>query len=267
MDYLLYTVVGAFAGFLSGLFGLGGGIIIVPALILTFTANGHSAEVVTHLAIGTSLATIVVTSITSTLIHHERMAVRWDLASWLVPGIVIGAVLGGLMAVTLSGFTLQFLFGWLMVLVAIQMLRRSAVSPMSQPVKPYLTVGGVFIGAFSALFGIGGGTLTTPFLSRFGIKIRQAVGTSAACGLPIAIAGGSTFLIYGLGHEALPKGSLGFIFMPAWLGMIITSMPFARFGALVAHRIDEQLLKQLFAGTIFVFGVRFIWLNAQAIMG
>lgn len=267
MDYLLYIAVGAFAGFISGLFGLGGGIIIVPALILTFTANEFPVEVVTHLAIGTSLATIVVTSITSTLTHHQKNAVRWDLAAWLVPGILIGAVFGGLLAVRLSGNTLQLLFGCLMIFVAIQLLKASADTRMSQLITPCLAAGGIFIGAISALFGIGGGTLTTPLLTRFGIKIRQAVGTSAACGLPIAIAGGSTYLIFGLGNEALPKGSLGYIFIPAWLGMILTSMPFARLGALIAHRVNEQLLKQLFAGTIFVFGVRFIWLNAQATIG
>jgi uncharacterized membrane protein YfcA len=135
------------------------------------------------------------------------------------------------------------------------------------PRKPYLSCAGFFIGTLSALFGIGGGTLTTPLLIAFGTKIRQTVATSAACGLPIALAGGATYLIVGLNIDSLPAGSLGYIFIPAWLGIVLTSMPFARAGALLAHRINERRLKQLFAGIILILGVRFIWLNALTTLG
>jgi uncharacterized membrane protein YfcA len=267
LDYILYLSVGALAGFLSGLFGLGGGIIIVPALIFVFTANGLPLEVITHLAIGTSLATIVITSIASTYTHHQKDSVLWGLTRWLIPGLLLGSILGGLLAASLSGSTLQLLFGALMIVVAMQLLVSQDVGTIKTPGKFHLSTGGIFIGTLSSLLGIGGGTLTTPFLASFGIKIRQAVATSAACGLPIAIAGSATYLVTGMNSTLVPEGSLGYIFIPAWLGIVLTSMPFARVGALLAHRINERRLKQLFAGIILILGVRFIWLNALVTLG
>lgn len=267
MDYLIYLSVGALAGLLSGLFGLGGGIIIVPALIFTFTANGLPLEVITHLAIGTSLATIVVTSIASTYTHHQKGSVLWGLTRWLIPGLLLGSILGGLLAALLSGSDLQLLFGILMIVVAVQLLVSSPESAEKNVGKFHLSIAGIFIGTLSSLLGIGGGTLTTPFLSSIGARIRKAVATSAACGLPIALAGSATYLISGLSSQLLPQGSLGYIFMPAWLGVVVTSIPFSRIGALLAHRINEHRLKQIFAGIILIFGVRFIWLNAFVTLG
>ena len=261
MDYILYLSVGALAGFLSGLFGLGGGIIIVPTLIFVFTLNGFAPEVTTHLAIGTSLATIIVTSFSSTLTHHKKEGVRWDIARLLIPGILLGSVLGGLLATSISGAWLQLLFGCLMVTVAVQLVVMPAIKEAAIPGTLKLGTAGIFIGGLSSLFGIGGGTLTTPFLTSFGTSIRQAVGTSAACGLPIALAGGTVYLLSGRFSELLPADSLGYIFMPAWLGIVVTSMPFARIGALLAHRLNERRLKQLFAGIILVLGIRLIGLN------
>lgn len=267
MDYILYLIAGTFAGFLSGLFGLGGGIIIVPVLIFLFTLNGLPPEIVTHLAIGTSLATIIITSLSSTYTHQQKGSVRWDLVRWLAPGILGGSVFGGLLAASLSGAILQLLFGLLMIVVAMQLLAAPVKGTVITARKSLLTGAGVFIGALSALFGIGGGTLTTPFLATLGTKMRQAVATSAACGLPIATAGGLTYLYAGLDNPLLPKDSLGYIFIPAWLGIVLTSIPFARVGALLAHRLNEHRLKQLFAGIILILGVRFIWLNALATLG
>jgi uncharacterized protein len=267
VDYILYLSVGALAGFLSGLFGLGGGIIIVPALIFVFTANGLPLEVITHLAIGTSLATIVVTSITSTYTHHQKGSVLWGLTRWLTPGLLLGSILGGLIAASLSGSVLQLLFGALMIMVAVQLLTSKYTGTIKTPGKFRLSSCGIFIGTVSSLLGIGGGTLTTPFLTSFGIRIRQAVATSAACGLPIAIAGSAIYIISGMTSMLVPQGSFGYIFIPAWLGIVLTSMPFARIGALLAHRINERRLKQLFAGIILILGVRFIWLNALITLG
>ena len=140
MDYILYLLAGALAGFLSGLFGLGGGVIIVPVLIFMFTASNLSVEIITHLAIGTSLATIVVTSISSALTHHQKGAVRWDLIRWIVPGILLGAVLGGLFAVYLSGPMLQLLFGILLVVVAFQLLLSPTYRVVAAPRKLSLVV-------------------------------------------------------------------------------------------------------------------------------
>ena len=261
VDYFLYLTAGALAGFLSGLFGLGGGVIIVPVLIFMFTASNFSVEVITHLAIGTSLATIVVTSISSALAHQQKGAVRWDLVRWIAPGILLGAFLGGLFAASLSGPMLQLLFGVLMVLVAIQLLLSPTFRLVVNPGKKILGSAGIIIGSISSLLGIGGGTLSTPFLASIGVSIRQAVGSAAACGLPIALAGGFTYLFSGLDNKALPQGSLGYIFIPAWIGIVATSIPFARFGAIVAHKLNEQILKGFFAVVILILGIRFIWIN------
>ena len=267
MDYFLYLTVGALAGFLSGLFGLGGGVIIVPVLIFMFTASNLSIEVVTHLAIGTSLATIAVTSISSAFAHHQKGAVRWDLIRWIIPGILIGSVLGGLFAASLPGPILQLLFGFLLVAVSAQLFLSPALKVLAAPGNFLLGTAGVVIGSVSALFGIGGGTLTTPFLSSVGASIRQAVGSAAACGLPIAVAGGLTYLVAGQGNSALPEGSLGYIYIPAWIGIVLASIPFARLGALVAHLMNEQILRRLFAAVILLLGIRFIWINALITLG
>ena len=267
LDYFLYLIVGALAGFLSGLFGLGGGVIIVPVLIFMFTASNLSIEVVTHLAIGTSLATIAITSITSALTHHQKGAVRWDLIRWIVPGIVFGSVIGGLVAASLAGYVLQLLFGCLLVVVSAQLFLSPEFKAVPTPGRFFLGLAGTFIGSVSALFGIGGGTLTTPFLTRIGVKIRQAVGSAAACGLPIAVAGGLTYLVAGQGNSALPEGSLGYIYIPAWIGIVLASIPFARLGALVAHLLNEQILRRLFAAVILLLGIRFIWINALISLG
>jgi uncharacterized membrane protein YfcA len=261
LDYFLYLSVGAFAGFLSGLFGLGGGIIIVPTLIFVFSLKGVPIDVITHLAIGTSLATIAITSLSSALTHHQNQSVLWHIVRWIAPGLVIGSIFGGLSAAYLTGSILQLLFGLLMVLVAVQLLLTPNVKPVIVPGKLKIAGAGVLIGGISTLFGIGGGTLTAPFLTSFGTKIRQAVGTSAACGLPIAVVGGLTYIFSGVDNQLLPEGSLGYVFFPAWLGIVITSTPFARIGAKLAHRLDERRLKQFFAIIILMLGVRFIWLN------
>jgi uncharacterized membrane protein YfcA len=143
----------------------------------------------------------------------------------------------------------------------VQLLLTPNVKPVIVPGKLKIAGAGVLIGGISTLFGIGGGTLTTPFLTSFGTKIHQAVGTSAACGLPIAVVGGLTYIFSGVDNQLLPEGSLGYVFFPAWLGIVITSTPFARIGAKLAHRLDERRLKQFFAIIILMLGVRFIWLN------
>jgi uncharacterized membrane protein YfcA len=267
VDYLLYMLVGAIAGTLSGLLGLGGGIVVVPALIFVFTIHGLSAEIITHLAIGTSLATIAVTSFASTVTHHQKKILRWDIVRWIVPGLIVGSVLGGLVAASLSGPFLQLCFGGLMILVAMQLFVRLKASVLSVPGRRRLGGAGVVIGALSTLFGIGGGTLSTPFLAASGTNIRQAMAVAAACGVPIAIVGGLTYFFSGLHQESLPEGSLGYIFIPAWLGIVLTSIPFASLGALFAHRLPERLLKQLFAGILFILGARFIWLNTIITFG
>lgn len=259
MELLLYLLLGAAAGVLAGLFGVGGGIIIVPVLVLSLASQGVHAEVLTHLAVGTSLATIVFTSINSLLEHHRRGAVRWPLFRWLTLGILLGTVLGALTAAAIEGPWLQKIIGTFAVVIAVQLaFELKPRASRDVPGKPALAAAGGVIGWASAIFGIGGGSLTVPFLVWRSVSIQQAVATSAACGLPIAIAGALSFIWTGWGNPRLPEWSLGYVYLPAVLGIALTSMFFARFGARLAHRLPPRLLKRLFALLLLSVGLSFL---------
>ena len=188
MEYILYLALGAMAGLVGDLFGLGGGVVIVPILIIAFELQGISHNVATHMAVSTSLASIIFTSIPSIYTHAKKGSVRWSLVTWISPGIVLGALGGGLFALSLTGSSLQLLLGGFFMLVALQMLfYKPQAASRAGPGQPLLLVGGSGIGGISSLFGIGGGSLTIPFLTYFGVPMHHAVGTAAACGLPIAL--------------------------------------------------------------------------------
>ena len=259
MEFLLYLLLGACAGILAGLFGVGGGIIIVPVLVFSFTLQGFDPSILTHLAVGTSLATIIFTSVNAVREHQRRGAVRWPIFAWMTLGILLGAGVGALTAEAISGPNLQKIIGIFALVVALQMtldLRPKASRDV--PGKLGLTLAGSVIGWASAIFGIGGGSLTVPFLTWRSVPMQQAVATSSACGLPIAVASAISFMILGWHDPLLPAHSLGFVYLPALLGIALTSMVFARFGARLAHRLSARLLKCLFAGLLFVVGLTFL---------
>ena len=261
LDYLLYLLIGAAAGLLAGLFGIGGGVIIVTVLIFSFSAQGFSSEVITHLAIGTSLATIVVTSLSSIYSHNKKRAINWRLFAWLTTGIAAGAVAGGLFAQTLPGEWLQFGFGLFLIAVGVQMGFPVRARDYRPPDRLTLAGAGGVIGYISALFGIGGGSLTVPYLAHRGLPIREAVATSAACGLPVALFGALTFGFGAAALPSLPEGSWGFVYLPALLGIVVASAPAARVGAWLAHRLDPNRLRQWFALSSVLFGTRFAVVN------
>ncbi|MGQ7959833.1 sulfite exporter TauE/SafE family protein [Pseudomonas sp. SP16.1] len=259
MELLLYLLLGAAAGVLAGLFGVGGGLIIVPVLVFSFASQGMPAEVLTHLAVGTSLATIVFTSINSLLEHQRKGAVRWPLFRWLTLGILFGAALGALSAAAIHGEYLQKIIGVFALVIAVQMaLDLKPRAEGTVPGRPLLAAAGGVIGWASAIFGIGGGSLTVPFLVWRSVPMQQAVATSAACGLPIAIAGALSFVATGWGNPQLPPWSVGFVYLPALVGIAVTSMFFARIGARLAHRLSPRLLKRLFALLLFSVGLSFL---------
>jgi uncharacterized membrane protein YfcA len=257
MTLLLYLALGACAGTMAGLFGVGGGLIIVPALIYAFGAQGLPADVTTHLAIGTSLATIVVTSLSSVRAHQLRGSVDWRLAGLMVAGIVLGSALGAHTAGLLSGPQLQLALGCFVLIMALQMgLGLQADSRRQLPGVPGLTLAGGVVGWVSALFGIGGGSLTVPFLSWCNVRMQRAVGTSAACGVPIAVVGAMGYMLEGWGRAGLPPGSTGFVYWPAFFGIVVSSTSFARVGARLAHRLPPARLKRFFALFLLVIGLR-----------
>ncbi|MBA1201601.1 sulfite exporter TauE/SafE family protein [Pseudomonas capeferrum] len=259
MAFALYLLLGACAGVLAGLFGVGGGIIIVPVLVFTFTLQGFDPSVLTHLAVGTSLATIVFTSINAVREHHRLGAVQWPIFAWMTVGILVGAAVGAKTASLIQGPILQKIIGVFALVIAAQMA--ADFKPKASrgiPGRPMLTAVGGVIGWASAIFGIGGGSLTVPFLISRSLPMQKAVATSSACGLPIAIASALGFMVLGWNEAHLPAHSFGYVYLPALLGIALTSMFFARYGARLAHRLSPRLLKRLFAALLFCVGLSFL---------
>jgi len=256
---LACLAVGAIAGVLAGLLGIGGGLIIVPALVFIVGAR-FPAEAVMHVAVATSLATIIFTSVSSAAAHHRRGAVLWREAGWLAPGIVAGTAAGAAAAAHLSTGALRAVFGVFECLVAAHMLRGFDPSPhRAAPHPVVLTGAGTIIGGLSTILGIGGGVFTVPFLNWTGVDLRRAVATSAACGVPIAIAGTAAMVVAGLGTAGLPKGATGFVYWPAALPIALTSVLFAPLGAHLAHTLPVVLLRRLFAGLLILVGLRMLF--------
>ncbi len=250
----IYLGVGVVAGILAGLLGVGGGLVVVPALIIAFNLQGIPDTVLMHLAVGTSLATIVFTSIASIRAHHKRGAVLWRLFIQLTPGIVVGALLGAAVAGLLPGAELRMVFGIYAITVALQMGLDLKPSPNRQ-LPGFLGMGlvGTLIGTVSAVVGIGGGSMTVPFLAWCNVEVRKAVATSAACGLPIAVAGAAGFVVSGWQVADLPEYSSGYLYWPALVGITAASTLFAGFGAKLAHSLPARTLKRVFA--VFLLGI------------
>ena len=256
---LIYLLVGAFAGVIAGLLGVGGGLIIVPVLALLFQQWGFADAVVMHLAIGTSLATIVVTALSSMHAHHRHGAVDWTVFRRLTPGMVVGALIGAVIADFMPTWALRLFFGFFEIAVAVQIGFQLMASPQrTLPGTAGMTVAGAAIGALSAVVGIGGGTLTVPFLVWCNTTLRRAVATSSATGLPIAVAGAAGFALTGWGEPRLPAWSSGYIYWPALVGIAAASVVFAPLGARLAHTLPVHVLRRFFAIFLAVLGARML---------
>ncbi len=260
MQYLaLYLLLGGVAGTVAGLLGVGGGLLVVPALIWIFTAKGFDPAIVAHLAIGTSLVTIVATSVTAIYAQHCRDAVRWELVARLLPGILAGAWLGGFIAEGLSTLWLKRIFALFVTVVGVRMLMGAhADGHRELPSRWGLAAVGAAVGALSALVGIGGGSMTVPFLNGCRVAMRQAVATASACGLPIAVAGGLAFAVAGWDVPRLPAGSSGYVYWPAVAGVVPASILFAPVGVYLSHRLSPARLKRIFALLLFLIGGRMV---------
>lgn len=256
----LYVALGAAAGTLAGLFGIGGGAIIVPALFLAFQATGVEASLAMHLALGTSLASIIVTAVSSVRSHHRLGNVAWPLVAWMAVGLVGGTALGSVVAARLDGTVLRYGFVAFLGLVALQMMTgwRPQVREKAPPISPVLVGAGSVIGFASALFGIGGGTMSVPFFAWCGLEMKRAVGSSAACGFPIALIGGAGYAVAGASHPGLPAYSVGYVYLPACLGIVAASAPFAHLGAKLASRLSEVWLRRAFAAFVLVIAFK-LW--------
>lgn len=260
MDILLLIGVGIVAGTMAGLLGIGGGIIIVPVLALVFDGQGIHVDVLMHVSIGTSLATIAITSISSIRTHQSHQAIDWAVFKRITPGILLGGLLGSVIAKMIPGADLRIIFGVFMLLVAGQMILGNASKPHRQlPGSFGMVVSGAVIGSISSLMGIGGGSMSVPFLTWCNMAIRQAVATSAAIGFPIAIAGVTGFIITGWGIENRPVWSVGYVNVPAFLSIVVSSFLFAPVGAKITHKISPQKLKKIFGYFLLLLGIKVLY--------
>lgn len=255
MVIVLYLLLGATSGVLAGLFGVGGGVILVPALVYALQLQGFAIDSVTHIAVATSLAIICITSVSSARAHHNNGLVLWPVFKALSPGIILGVALGTYCIQFISGAWLQFSIGVFLLFVAVRMFVGVKPANYQLPKSPVLVFSGWVIGFVSSLFGIGGGSLTVPLLSKFGIVMQKAVATSAACGVTIAFA--ATFANALYQNDALSGNiwGLGNIYLPAFLGVALMSAPFAKLGANIAKNLDAQLLKRLFSFFVVLVGL------------
>lgn len=250
---LAYLGLGAIAGLFAGLLGLGGGVVLVPVLALLFAAQGFPAAHLMHLALGTAMATIIFTSLSSLRAHHARDAVLWPVVKRLSAGIVLGALLGPQLAARLPTRPLAIIFTLFMAYVAAQLLLDRKPGPSRELPGPLGLFGvGTGIGGLSALVSIGGGSLIVPFLVACNVRMHQAIGTSAATGLPIALAGTVGYILAAHGASDLPADSFGFIHLPALIGTAGASVLAAPLGARLAHRLPVALLKKIFAGLLLL---------------
>ena len=254
-----YLAVGAFVGFFAGLLGVGGGLVTVPALAMIFSAQHFPADHVLHLALGTSMAAILFTSISSLREHHRHGAVIWTVVRDITPGILIGTALGTVLARQVSTRALAIFFAAFVVFVAVQMMFNLKPKP-SRQLPGRLAVAGVGagIGAVSSLAAIGGGTLTVPFLTWCNVKVHNAIGTSAAVGFPIALGGAVGYIVNGLSVAELPQWSLGFVYLPARAWLVASSMLTAPLGARTAHRLPVPTLKRIFAGVLVLLSAKML---------
>ncbi|MBC7751783.1 MAG: sulfite exporter TauE/SafE family protein [Candidatus Saccharibacteria bacterium] len=262
MELIIFLAIGALAGFAAGLFGVGGGTIIVPILYVVFMQMSYDPEVVMHMALGTSLATIIVTSISSLMAHNKNGAVIWSVVKNLAPGLVIGSFLGAGVAAWLSGAHLQLIIGVFVIWVAYQMLAGAKKVTDQNKALPSTTkqvFAGTGIGVASAIFGIGGGSLTVPYLNHYGVVMQKSVGTSAACGLPIAIAGALGFMLFGMHDQVNVPNSIGYVHIYAFLGISIMSFFTAKLGAKTAHALSPSVLKKIFSVMLLIVGCFFLF--------
>ena len=256
---LAYLALGSCAGFLAGLFGVGGGTILVPVLLFLFDAQHFPAAHTMHLALGTSMATIVFTSLASASKHHQHGAVNWQIVRNLTPGILLGAALGALFASSIPARELGIFFALFVYFAAGQILLDKRPPPSRQlPGKAGTAVVALFTGLLSSMVSIGGGTVVTPFLLWCNVPVRNAIGTSAAIGFPVAIGGTLGYIFTGSDTAGLPPYTLGFVHLPGLIWTAMASVIAAPLGAKAAHRMEIDVLRKLFAVLLLALATKLL---------
>jgi len=256
MFFAMYLIIGALAGILAGLLGLGGGIIVVPALAAVFL-HYHlvPSEHVMHVAIATSLTTVVVTFLSSLRTHIRHGSVRWDYVKLLLPGIILGVVVGTFISDQLPSNYLRLFFSLFLFFMAYRLLFVNAdLQLKSQPSNGLIRGVSAIIGMLSSVLGVGGGVVMVPFLLRCKLEMRAAAGTSVACGVVIGVLASLSYIFFAASPIHLPW-STGYVYWPAFLGVAISSTLFAPIGISIAHRLSETILKRILSTFLIAVGI------------
>jgi len=261
---VVFVLLGAIVGLLAGLLGIGGGMTMVPFLTIIFTHEGFPPDHIVHKAVATSTATIMFTSISSAREHHRHGAVLWSVVAGLAPGIIVGSLLGPQIVGGMSTGVLAGFFGVFVAFSATQMLLDRKPAPTRElPGKPALFGVGTGIGLVSSMVGAGGGFLSVPFMAWCNVRIHNAVATSAALGLPIAVAGTVGYVLAGLSQTGMPPYTIGYIYVPALLAIVAASVLSAPMGARAAHRWPVGRLKRAFAFLLYWLAAYMLWKSFQ----
>jgi uncharacterized membrane protein YfcA len=261
VDIFQFLLLGGFTGLLAGMFGIGGGSVLVPALIFIFYGMGFDDSIVVYLAIGTSLTSIFFSALSSAYSHHLKQSVEWRLVTSLSIGMVAGALIGSRFATSINNDDLKLIITLFLLAVGAEMIF-SYMQLLISKTKKVLSISnitapfhGTWIGFLSSIIGIGGGSFTTPLMIAGGYNIRKGIGTAAACGAPIAIAGALGYMYFGQDNPNLPNATSGFIFWPAVIGISCTSILTAKVGANFSHSVSEKNLKRSFGFFLMIIGI------------
>jgi uncharacterized membrane protein YfcA len=255
------ATLGIVTGFLAGLLGIGGGMMMVPFITIIMSNRGVTPDLAIKMAIATSMATIIFTSVSSVWAHQKRGAVRWDIVKRVAPGIVVGSLAGSLGVFSLlKGSYLAVFFGLFVGFSATQMFLDKKPEPTRQlPGTSGLVAAGSFIGFLSGLVGAGGAFISVPFMTWCNVAIRSAVATSAALGFPIAFANVTGYIISGLSVRNLPVGAFGYIWLPALAVIATCSFLMAPLGAKAAHTLPIEKLKRIFASVLYLLAIYMLY--------
>jgi len=253
---LLYLLVGAGAGILAGLLGIGGGIVTVPAIFYILSAQHISEPVAMHLAVGTSTAAMTLTTLVSANAHRQTGAIRWDRWRQLAFGLIVGSILGAMIVDKLPGHSLRLIFAVCEILLALQIAFGLNFQQRGEPPGGFtIALMAVGIGIVCSMLGLGGGLLVVPFLLWLGHSMRTAIATAAATGVPISFSGAIAYLFTEIDASSLPDFSWGHIYIPAFIGVAVGSVALAPTGVRLTHRLPAAMLKKIFAAFIAILGV------------
>lgn len=258
--FIASLILGLLTGVLAGLFGIGGGLVIVPVLAFVFKNQGFPPDIILLMSIATSLASIILTAISSVFAHHRLGAVIWAKVWRLVPMIMVGSAAGAVVAKHIPTDALRWVLVIFLIYVGVQMALDLKPKPGAGKQPLWLdSVAATVIGGLSAIVGIGGGSLTVPYLVYGQMPIRNAVAISSACGLPIAIAGTASYALLGWNAPDLPAWSFGYVSLPALVGVGLTSVLTAPLGAKLAHQLPAAQLKRYFSVLLWMMAVKLLW--------